>query len=622
MASIENSRRRLEKVTYTPLILPESDEQGGALQTAAAVAALGLVSEESALAARGATDRERRALMAMEEYASAQDAGSRLAASAKLGLMPNSTLAAAVDAIRGQRDRVLTETFQDLTSLIREYQAARRSTPPPPGAGASFVTDRLSIVEHQLAQLLPASAMRARTRLDAFSVDTVTAIGAQTEAPAPPPAIRPPEAVAARLGRESAADAYAAASWADTTQPERARRFTEIPAAVIPRGTCTTAVDLLMKGLTFIMEQARKTTTVKTALTRRQLQPLGLLHLEQLVVTPLDVERGELVYTLPLAPRERVTLSHKEWSIRQEEYSRFVQDYFENYSERGVAEKTDIAVSSKSETEHTKTLSMSRPLGPGSATLADPVDTQAAGSDVTKEKQSQEQSRRDTKEITEKASALAIRDQKQSFTVSTVSGSQDFTSRLYENTHEDKVMIVDYFRRMRKWRNQLFRTGIRLTYDVVLPDPGRRLRERWSALSAIDAQLGTAFEFSLGSGYVPAGSATLLTPSLSGLGATDPSLGAAYNVPNDIESMSATDIERMARDYSVTLPPTPDSLKSVEKIKAITEVPLPNTGSISFELTLPIPEDYRPTTIWIGGRLAPGSEDQYFVGDYWTGRPS
>ena len=147
-------------------------------------------------------------------------------------------------------------------------------------------------------------------------------------------------------------------------------------------------------------------------------------------MTPVAIERGELLYTLPLAPGEKVTLSHKEWTLREEGYARFVQDYLENYSERGVAEKTDIGVSSNSETEHSKTLSMGKPMVPGAATIADPVNTQTTTEEVTREKQSEEKSRRETQEITQKASSLSVRDQKMSFTVSTVSGTEDFTARL------------------------------------------------------------------------------------------------------------------------------------------------------------------------------------------------
>jgi hypothetical protein len=614
MPELLNSRRRLEKVTYTPLILPDTDEGGSALQTAAAVAALGLEPGEAELAAKSVEGRERDVLLLMEQYVRAADTSGRLAASGRLARSANAVLAAAVEAIRVQRERILTETVKDLGSLIREYQAAQARANETDAGGVAQLSERVFLIENQMGRMMAqaGAGTQASTHADTGAAVSLAAPKLPVPAAPLPP---PPEPVATRLGKELAAVAHAAAAWTDRKLPERARRFTDIPAAVVPASLRESAVDLLMSGLSFLIAQARITATVKSSLTTRELQPLGLLHLEQLVITPLDVERGELIYSLPLAPNERVTLSHKEWSLRQEEYSRFVQDHFENYSERGVAEKTDIAVSSKSETEHSKTMSMSRPLAPGGATLAGAVGTEQVA-DVTKEKQSQEQSRRDTREITEKASSLAVRDQKVSFTVATVSGTEDFTARVYENPHKDKVMLIDYFRRMRKWRNQLYRTGIRLTYDVVLPDPGKRLRDRWNAIAQLDAELGGEFQpplqtgrSSIGTSLTGIGVATGATGTLTGIGKFTPS--------TDIEQMSPANIEFMAREYGVTLPPAPNELTSTEEIWPIkAHGPEP----LSFDLTLEIPPDYRPTGLWIGGRLAQGGDDQVMIADYWKNR--
>jgi len=614
MPPLLNSRRRLDKVTYTPLILPDTDEGGAALQTAAAVGALGLQPGEAELASKHIQGHERDVLLSMEQYVAATDTPERLGASGKLARSTNAVLVAAVEAIRVQRESILTEAIKDLGSLIREYQAAKAQANQADPRAVAQLTDRVSLMENQVARLLTKGGAEGSAFASTDAAATISAVvpkAALPAAPLPPP----PEPLATRLGKELASVAHNAADWTDRKLPERSRRFTEIAAAVVPASMRESAVDLLMEGLPFLIAQARITTTVKSSLTTRELQPLGLLHLEQLVITPLDVERGELVYSLPLAPHERVTLSHKEWSLKQEEYSQFVQDHFENYSEQGVAETTDIAVSSKSETEHSKTMSMSRPLAPGGATLADAVGTEQVA-DVTKEKQSQEQSRRDTKEITEKASSLAVRDQKVSFTVATVSGTEDFTARLYENPHANKVMLVDYFRRMRKWKNQLYRTGIRLTYDVVLPDPGKRLRERWNAIAQLDAQLGAEFESPLQSGR------SSLNTSLIAIGVSTGVIGAtteiaSFAATNDIERMSPDNIEYMAREYGVTLPPAPSELSSVEEIKAITTHGL---EPLTFELTLEIPPDYRPTSLWIGGRLAQGGGEQYMIADYWKNR--
>jgi hypothetical protein len=43
-----------------------------------------------------------------------------------------------------------------------------------------------------------------------------------------------------------------------------------------------------------------------------RIAPVGRLHLERIEMVPAGTERGELIYTVPLTPKETVTVSHKE----------------------------------------------------------------------------------------------------------------------------------------------------------------------------------------------------------------------------------------------------------------------------------------------------------------------
>ena len=231
-------------------------------------------------------------------------------------------------------------------------------------------------------------------------------------------------------------------------------------------------------------------------LTRRPLQPLGLLYLERLVMTPVGVDRGELAYSLPLAPNEKVTLAHREWSVHEEQFSEFIEDFLENFSEKGVAENNDIAISYGIQTSHNNSLSMNQPVSStGSVQVTNPLDTtkNASVDDTIVKKESQFYSR----EVTSLASKRTIKDHKISFTVTTVSGMEDFTAHLIENKHEDKSMRIDYYKRVRNWKSDLYRYGVRLTYDVVLPDPGGALRDREEQLQRIAEELSTEFQFYL-----------------------------------------------------------------------------------------------------------------------------
>ena len=125
---------------------------------------------------------------------------------------------------------------------------------------------------------------------------------------------------------------------------------------------------------------------------------------------PAGVQKGELVFTVPMAPHETVTISHKEWSTSTREFEEIVQDFFESYSERGVAEKTDASMSSENEAKHSSAINFGASLsgGYGGVTL-----TTTLGLATTKEeRQSVKQSLQKNREVTEKASARTRKEHK------------------------------------------------------------------------------------------------------------------------------------------------------------------------------------------------------------------
>lgn len=286
-------------------------------------------------------------------------------------------------------------------------------------------------------------------------------------------------------------------TWAAQIEPEQMEKITNLAQPYVGAAMLHELAPLVaLPELTRLQEL---TVFFIDALNRRPLEPVGLLHLERLEMTPLEIDRGELLYSLPLAPLEKVTLAHKEWTTRQEQFERYIQDYLENYSERGVVESEDISMSSETQTRHTNALSMNHATAEnGSITLSAPVDTTTNVAQSSVENlQSQQESKLQTRTVTAKASTRTIKDHKVSFTVATVTGTEDFTARLIVNPYDDRALRIDYFRRMRRWRSDLYRYGVRMTYDVVLPDPGRELRRRYMDIQHIDAQLAAGFQFNL-----------------------------------------------------------------------------------------------------------------------------
>jgi len=223
-----------------------------------------------------------------------------------------------------------------------------------------------------------------------------------------------------------------------------------------------------------------------------KISPVGRLYLERLEMFPAGVERGELVFTVPMAPGESTTISHKEWSASSRGYEDVVQDFFENYSERGVTEKTDASTAAENEVHQSNTLNFGATLtgsyGPVSLT------TNFGLTHASDERQSIKTSMQRNQEITEKSSSRVRQDHKVSIKIESKQGMDSTSYKPITNPSPDAVRI-DYYKMMRKWRTDLYRYGLRLTYDICIPTPGVRLWARWRRVAEIDAILAAPLPF-------------------------------------------------------------------------------------------------------------------------------
>jgi hypothetical protein len=57
----------------------------------------------------------------------------------------------------------------------------------------------------------------------------------------------------------------------------------------------------------------------------------------------------------------------------------------------------------------------------------------------------------------------------------------------------------------RRWRNELYRYGVRLTYDIVVPHPGRRVLARYNRLRELEAQIAKGFQPPIGPNSITTG---------------------------------------------------------------------------------------------------------------------
>ncbi len=220
--------------------------------------------------------------------------------------------------------------------------------------------------------------------------------------------------------------------------------------------------------------------------------PIGQLYLERLEMFPAGVERGELVFTVPMAPGESTTISHKEWSVSTRGYEETAQDFFENYSEHGVTEKTDTATSAETEVRRSNALNFGATLSGSYGPVS--VTTNLGLNSSKEDRQAAKSSMQRSREVTDKASARVRQEHKVSMKIETKQGMDETSYKTMTNDSSEAVRI-DYYKMMRKWRTDLFRYGLRMTYDITIPTPGVRLWARWQRLAAIDAAMAAPFTF-------------------------------------------------------------------------------------------------------------------------------
>ena len=228
---------------------------------------------------------------------------------------------------------------------------------------------------------------------------------------------------------------------------------------------------------------------------RMGVEPIGLLHLERISYTPAGMERGELVHSVPLSPDEEVNITHREWSNTSEEFEKLVTDYIESYSEQGVVEKSELAESSSHQTQHSSGyntgVTASGGYGPVNVTASFNYSVQDSASS------SAEASRKRSQEITNKASSRVKREHKVSFRVASAAGTEDQTVQKIKNPDPQKAIRVDYYQLIRKWRVDLERYGLRLTYDITIPEPGSDILSRLLEIQELEENLSHEFKFDL-----------------------------------------------------------------------------------------------------------------------------
>lgn len=225
--------------------------------------------------------------------------------------------------------------------------------------------------------------------------------------------------------------------------------------------------------------------------------PIGMLNLERLEMIPAGIQRGELIATIPLAPLEQTSVTQKEWSVTTQEFTSIVTDSLDNYSATGVTENTELAQATTSQNQHTNQFNINATVS-GQVKFATVSAQSQVATGFTSQDQNSASATDSTKHAiatTKSASTRVKQEHKVSISTSTVSGTSETTTRTLQNPSSTDPMRIDYFSLMRKWHVSLYRYGLRLTYDVVIPEPASTLRQQYKQLADLQALAIARFSF-------------------------------------------------------------------------------------------------------------------------------
>jgi len=225
------------------------------------------------------------------------------------------------------------------------------------------------------------------------------------------------------------------------------------------------------------------------------LPPIGLLNLEQLEMTPAGVQRGGLLATVPLAPQERTSVVQQEWSVTEQEFTSIVTDSLENYSQTGVTENTQLTQATSSQVSHSNQFNVNASASGGIGFVTGSVSASFGSQDQNS--QSANDSRTHALQTTKQASTRVTQSHKTSFSISTTTGESESSTRVLFNPSDTAAMRVDYFSLMRQWYVALYRYGLRLTYDVTVPEPGAAMRETYAQIANLQNLVAETFSFTL-----------------------------------------------------------------------------------------------------------------------------
>jgi hypothetical protein len=388
---------------------------------------------------------------------------------ATLADIPIETLASFGQALVSHRQAELVSAALSVTQLPATTSPSPAAEPPAPGsAGSSAGTTSAGARTAVTPGPAPASGISAQ----------VGPPGTTGQIPQVAPGLSP------QLAAASTATSMSAAALAEAPAVGVSSRALQVVQQMAVASSLVTAAQGAVNAFTSAVK----------------ITPIGMLHLERVEMSPAGIERGELLATIPLAPMETTSVEQHEWTVTNEELSSIVTDYLENYSEKGVTEKTELAEASSSETKHDQQMGLDASLSGSYGFVT--FSTNAKFQNNLSTDQSQKDSRNNTKEVTTKASSRVRKERKVTIQTSTTTGQSETTTRTLTNPSATDSMRIDYYSMMRRWEVRLLQYGLRLTYDIAIPEPGSALRQKLADLDVLQKKASAEFIFNVPQSYI------------------------------------------------------------------------------------------------------------------------
>jgi type II secretion system (T2SS) protein G len=512
MTELDHDKRSLERATYTPIQrpaerVPQRDGRSwdkwtyvaGLRATASEAAAVvrRLTSGRGALTGKPARDLRKIARLAVAEVEAPSASTPLERVSEFSDLSPDLLLRFGEELAQLREDELgsIVGTVEKIAGLYSQQPPPSAQPTPAPQVPRGLKLDRSAVV----AAIPGAQVFRVSERKALPAAARARARGAEFQ-PAPE--------TKGLMVRE---EAFALRPVEQVPQPATITAPSELPVgelldwAVRENVQATLATEALvhvstLAAGTLSVQEYSVAAHVRVSATkdlnhffaeRLRVEPVGLLHLERVSFIPAGIERGDLVHSVPLSPDEEVNISHKEWSNTSEEFERIVTDFIEAYSEEGVTEKSELTQSTSSQIQHSSgfNLGVTASGGYGPVSISTTVGFNVSDSASN----SQQASRNETNEITRKASARTKKEHKMSFKVASAAGTEDQEVRKIKNPFADRATRVDYYQLIRKWRVDLYRYGVRLTYDLTIPEPGSDILTKILQIQALQAAIQQGF---------------------------------------------------------------------------------------------------------------------------------